>query len=224
MRFFKYKPLRKYRTDLWGLLSTKTYLNGPLRSLISLLDYTNARGNYKQLRLTGFIGTSGFKAILETRNKLRLYYGGLTKKEYLNLYKAAYKMTGNLTGNLISVFEFQLYVVVYRMNFAPSLRIAAIRVKMGFYSVNRQVVTNPKVVVTEGSVVEVVICHHPFICSEIRNAILTKKIFAPFPRYFEVNFATLQGILLFKPTLAEVPFPFYVNPSFFIAESLQRFR
>jgi len=155
---------------------------------------------------------------------MKTYYGGLSNKEYRLLFKKAESLRGNLTLNLVSVFELQLYVVVYRMNFAPSLREARIRVKRGFYSVNRQVVLNPKVIVSEGAVVEVVLHEFSFVQSEVLNAVKDKTLYLSYPKYFEMNYSTMQGMLLYRPNFNEVPYPFHVNSSFFIEESLQKFR
>lgn len=227
---YKHKLCKKYKEDIWGFVVGKgkfTHL-GEFLSEIKGKSYRTERVNRSKL----------YKNMLQDRKKVCLFYGGLKVQEF-NRYCAEAKRINktNFNDTAISLFERRLDVFIYRLNFVSSVAESAALIKAGCFLVNREQVLLPYRLIHQGDIVE--------ICPEYRDRLkgqilarvtLNKKgrdssgknidrAFIPmlYPKYVEVNYQIMAGILLKYPVSAEVYYPFYLKENFYNLAYFSRF-
>jgi len=222
------KICRKYRVDLWNNLSVS---KGSTRVLDLLVEETmNRRNKVREAAILGFEQSrsstnrgrlSNFGEILSLRNKLRYFYGGLSKKRYRLMNKLATTLGGDPVGNMLMLLECRLSSVVFRMHFASTMVESISLIFGGHILVNRKVVTYPHYLVHVGDVIEVSDFLKPVKYAQALDRKLS-GVGLPFVRYQEVNLNCMSGIVVAHPELEEIPFTFNVSKNFFLGEFLEK--
>ena len=98
---------------------------------------------------------SDFGQQLKAKQKLRGYYGNISERQFLRLFKEASRLKGSTSEQLIGLLERRLDAVVYRAKFVPTPFAARQFVSHGHVSVNGRRVTIPSMRLRIGDVVEV---------------------------------------------------------------------
>ena len=117
----KYKSDRRFGQNLWGRP----------KSPVNKRQY--GPGQHGQRRKGK---TSDFGLQLVAKQKLRMYYGNITEKQFRKTYEEAARRKGNTAENLVGLLESRLDAVVYRAKFAPTVFAARQLVSHGHIRVN----------------------------------------------------------------------------------------
>lgn len=190
----KYKSDRRFGQNLWGRpkspVNRRAY--GP--------------GQHGQRRKGK---TSDFGLQLIAKQKLRLYYGNITEKQFRRIYAEASRRKGNTAENLIGLLESRLDAVVYRSKFTPTPFSARQFINHGHVKVNGRRVNIASYLVKPGDVVE--------LREKARTMALVleaqQSAERDVPEYIELDPKSLKATYLRTPQLADVPYPVQMEPS-----------
>ncbi|MBI1185803.1 MAG: 30S ribosomal protein S4 [Alphaproteobacteria bacterium] len=190
----KYKSNRRYGQNLWGRP----------KSPVNKRSY--GPGQHGQRRKGK---TSDFGLQLAAKQKLRLYYGNITERQFRRIYEEAARRKGNTAENLIGLLESRLDAVVYRSKFVPTVFAARQFVNHGHVRVNGRRVTIASFLVKAGDVIEV--------RDKARSmAIVLEALQSAerdVPDYLEVDPQGMTSRYVRVPNLADVPYPVQMEPN-----------
>ena len=187
----KYKIDRRLGVNLWGRA----------KSPINLRDYGPGEHGQRRRKVSDF-GTQ-----LQAKQKLKGYYGEISEKQFRRTYAEASRRRGDTLENLVGLLERRLDMVVYRMNFAPTIFAARQIVSHGHIKVNDRRVTVASYRVDDGDVIEVRSKEHPLILETVQQPERDP------PDYMEVDFDKLRGTWLRQPQFGDVPYPVQMEPN-----------
>jgi small subunit ribosomal protein S4 len=155
---------------------------------------------------------SGFAVQLAAKQKLKGYYANMTERQFRRMYETAVRLRGDTAENLVGLLERRLDMVVYRMNFAPTIFAARQFVNHGHVSVNGRRVNIPSYLCREGDLIEV--------REGSRNHIgLLESVQRPdrdVPEYLAVDYKAFRGQFVRTPKMADVPYPVQMEPNLVI--------
>jgi small subunit ribosomal protein S4 len=190
----KYKADRRYGQNLWGRP----------KSPVNKRSY--GPGQHGQRRKGK---TSDFGQQLAAKQKLRLYYGNITEKQFRRIFAEASRRKGNTAENLIGLLESRLDAVIYRSKFAPTPFSARQFVNHGHVKVNGRRVTIPSFVCKAGDVIEV--------GDKARSMALVLEAMGSaerdVPDYIELDPKAMSARYVRVPQLAEVPYAVQMEPN-----------
>jgi small subunit ribosomal protein S4 len=190
----KYKADRRYGQNLWGRP----------KSPVNKRSY--GPGQHGQRRKGKM---SDFGLQLAAKQKLRLYYGNITEKQFRRIFAEAARRKGNTAENLVGLLESRLDAVVYRSKFVPTPFAARQFVNHGHVSVNGRRVNIPSYLVKTGDVIEV--------REKARNMALVLEAMGSqerdVPDYIEIDAKAMAARFVRVPQLAEVPYPVQMEPN-----------
>lgn len=212
----KHKLCRKYKDDIWGDVLRKGKFT---RTGEFLQENSRELSNTRQFR------TDSYKKLITDRKKVCLFYGGLKVRElkrYCSEAKNLVTGRSNFNDTVVTLLERRLAVIVYRLNFVTSVAHGINLVKAGYFLVNRELILKPNYLVQEGDVIEV----REEFKDEIQKSLELRleNEFLPFmhPKYVEVNYELMGGVLMYYPRMAEVYFPFVLDEDFFYMSYFSR--
>lgn len=144
---------------------------------------------------------------LEEKQKLRAVYGMLPQKTLVKYYRDAVRLTGNTQDLFLQRIECRLDSIVYRLKFALTPFHAQQLVAHGHINVDGKKVDIRSFEVKEGMVVSV---------SEKgkKNALIQEALersSVDVPEYLSLDGPGMNGKLLVKPHMDQVPLPIPVN-------------
>lgn len=190
----KYKSDRRFGQNLWGRP----------KSPVNKRSY--GPGQHGQRRKGKL---SDFGQQLLAKQKLKIYYGNITEKQFRRIYTEAARRKGNTAENLIALLESRLDAVVYRAKFVPTVWSSRQFINHGHVKVNGKRVNIASYLVREGDVVEV--------REKARNmALVLEALQSPerdVPDYIELDPKAMTAKYLRAPNLAEVPYPVQMEPN-----------
>ena len=190
----KYKADRRYGQNLWGRP----------KSPVNKRSY--GPGQHGQRRKGK---TSDFGQQLAAKQKLRLYYGNITEKQFRRIFAEASRRKGNTAENLIGLLESRLDAVVYRSKFTPTVFAARQFVNHGHVKVNGRRVNIPSFVCKAGDVIEV--------SDKAKSMALVLEALGSqerdVPDYIELEPKTMTAKYGRVPQLAEVPYAVQMEPN-----------
>ena len=190
----KYKSDRRFGQNLWGRP----------KSPVNKRQY--GPGQHGQRRKGK---TSDFGLQLVANQKLRMYYGNITEKQFRKTYEEAARRKGNTAENLIGLLESRLDAVVYRCKFTPTVFSARQFVNHGHVKVNGKRVTIPSYLVKVGDVLE--IRDKAKSMAIILEALQSGE--RDTPDYLEVDPKGMTARYARIPTLSDVPYPVQMEPN-----------
>lgn len=97
--------------------------------------------------------TGEFLQQLKERKKLSFFYGSLTRKQIMNLFKKAKKFQGSFTATIFSLLERRLDLVLYRSGIARTVVEARQLIKHKKIQVNHNFINIPSFTVNPGDFV-----------------------------------------------------------------------
>ncbi len=190
----KYKADRRYGQNLWGRP----------KSPVNKRSY--GPGQHGQRRKGK---TSDFGQQLAAKQKLRLYYGNITEKQFRRIFAEASRRKGNTAENLIGLLESRLDAVIYRSKFTPTPFSARQFVNHGHVKVNGRRVNIPSFVCKAGDVIEV--------SDTARSMALVLEALGSgerdVPDYIEIDPKAMVAKYIRVPLLAEVPYAVQMEPN-----------
>jgi len=152
---------------------------------------------------------SDFGLQLRAKQKLKGYYGNITEKQFLRIYKEATRLKGSTSEHIIGLLERRLDAVVYRAKFVPTVFAARQFVSHGHVSVNGRRVTIPSYRVRVGDVIEV-------REKGKQMALVIEAAQSPerdVPDYIDVDHAKMKATFARIPQLSDVPYPVHMEPN-----------
>jgi small subunit ribosomal protein S4 len=190
----KYKSDRRFGQNLWGRP----------KSPVNKRQY--GPGQHGQRRKGK---TSDFGLQLVAKQKLRMYYGNITEKQFRKTYEEAARRKGNTAENLIGLLESRLDAVVYRAKFAPTPFAARQVVNHGHVKVNGRRVTIASYLVKVGDVIE--LRDKAKTMAMVLEAVQSAE--RETPDYIEVDAKSLTARYQRVPVLADVPYAVQMEPN-----------
>jgi len=155
---------------------------------------------------------SGYATQLMAKQKLKGYYANLNERQFRRMYEMAVRLRGDTAENLVGLLERRLDMVVYRLNFAPTIFAARQFVNHGHVSVNGRRVNIPSYLCKEGELIEV--------RERSRNHIglleTTQRPDRDVPEYLAVDYKGFRGQFVRIPKMMDVPFPVQMQPNLVI--------
>lgn len=192
----KNKICRRLGVNLWGRA----------KSPIVKKDYPPGEHGAKRRKV------SDYGLQLAAKQKLKGYYGNITEKQFRRVYQEASRRRGDTAENMIGALEQRLDMVVFRLNFVPTVFAARQFVNHGHILVNGRRVSIPSYVVREGDVIEV--------REKSKNLELVlgtvQQPERDVPEYMTVDAKALKGTFVRVPKLADVPYPVQMEPNLVI--------
>lgn len=152
---------------------------------------------------------SDFGQQLKAKQKLRGYYGNISERQFLRLFKEAARLKGSTSEQLIGLLERRLDALIYRAKFVPTPFAARQFVSHGHVSVNGRRVTIPSYRLRVGDVVEVKEASRqlPLLLEAIKSS--ERDV----PDYVEADHSKMTAKLARIPALADVPYPVVMEPN-----------
>lgn len=192
----KYKSNRRLGVNLWGRP----------KSPINLRDYGPGQHGMRRGK------PSDYGIQLLAKQKLRLYYGNITERQFRKAYHEAIRRKGDTGENLVGLLERRLDAVVYRMKFAPTVFSSRQIVNHGHICVNGKRVNIASYLVKPGDTIEVSEKARgiPLILEALQSAERET------PDYMTVDTKALKGSFVRTPELAEIPYPTQMEPNLVI--------
>jgi small subunit ribosomal protein S4 len=153
--------------------------------------------------------TSDFGQQLKAKQKLKGYYGNISERQFVRVYKEAARLKGSTSEHLIGLLERRLDAVVYRAKFVPTPFAARQVVSHGHVTVNGRRVTIPSYRVRVGDVIE--------LRDKARQlALVLEAIKSPereVPDYIEADHNKMSAKMARVPGLSDVPYPVQMEPN-----------
>ena len=189
----KNKICRRLGVNLWGRA----------KNPIVKRDYPPGEHGSKRRKI------SGYGQQLAAKQKLRGYYANMSERQFRRIYQEASRRRGDTAENMIGLLERRLDMVIYRLNFVPTVFAARQFVNHGHVLVNGKRVTIPSYAVREGDLIEV--------REKSKNmAMVLGAVQQPerdVPDYLSVDYKDLKGNFVRTPKLADVPYPVQMEPN-----------
>lgn len=152
---------------------------------------------------------SDFGQQLKAKQKLKGYYGSISERQFIKIYKESTRMKGSTSEHLIGLLERRLASVIYRAKFVPTVFAARQFVSHGHVTVNGRRVTIPSMRVRIGDVIEVREAARQNVM--VMEAIKSSE--RESPDYLEVDQAKMTVKMIRIPALADVPYPVQMEPN-----------
>jgi small subunit ribosomal protein S4 len=192
----KTKICRRLGVNLWG--------RG--KDPLARRSYAPGQHGSKRKKISGY-GTQ-----LLAKQRLKGYYANLNERQFRRMYEMAVRLRGDTAENLVGLLERRLDMVVYRLNFAPTIFAARQFVNHGHVSVNGKRVNIPSYLCREGDVIEV--------RERSRNHIglleTTQRPEREVPEYLAVDYKGFKGQFVRTPKMMDVPYPVQMEPNLVI--------
>jgi small subunit ribosomal protein S4 len=189
----KSKICRRLGVNLWGR---------PKNPIVKR-DYPPGEHGSKRRK------SSDYGLQLAAKQKLRGYYGNITEKQFRSLYEEAARRRGDTAENMVGLLERRLDMVVYRLNFVPTVFAARQFVSHGHVLINGRRVTVPSYLVREGDAIE--IREKSKDLAMVLTALQQPE--RDVPEYLSIDFKARKGIFVRVPKLADVPYPVQMEPN-----------
>lgn len=144
---------------------------------------------------------------LEEKQKLRTCYGMLSQKQLIGYFREAERRHGTTTTIFMQLLESRLDILVYRMNFAPTIFAAHQLVSHGHILVDGKKVDRRSFSVKPGSVISIKEASREIQPVKIARENPMKSI----PPYCEVDLEKGIGKYLQLPEIQDIPLPLEIN-------------
>ena len=192
----KNKICRRLGVNLWGRA----------KSPLARRDYGPGMHGQKRRKVSDY-GTQ-----LQAKQKLKGYYANMTEKQFRRIYEEASRLRGDTAENLISLLERRLDIVVFWLNFVPTIFAARQVIKHGHVKVNGKRVNIPSYRLREGDEIEIRERSRemPLILESLQQP--EREL----PEYLTLDTKAMKGQFARTPKLADVPYPVQMEPNLVI--------
>ena len=189
----KYKVSRRLMTNIWGHAKDA---------------FEKRKTKPGQHGASSGFRVSDYGVHLKEKQKLKAHYGRIKEKQIRTMMKKAKKQKGNLANNFISLFERKLYVVVYRLNFAPTIFAARQLVSHKHVLVNGKVVNIATYTLSESD--KITLSNQASNFSICKDSI--KNLSRSIPSYLALDKNSKEGsVVSSNISLDDVPYPFELD-------------
>jgi small subunit ribosomal protein S4 len=156
--------------------------------------------------------TTDYGEQLYAKQRLKVYYGNISEKQFHKYYEEAIRRRGDAAENLIGLLESRLDNIVYKSKFAATVFAARQFVNHGHVTVNGKKVNIPSYIVKAGDVIEV--REKSKNLGVVLAAVQSQT--RDFPSYLEVDAGKLTSKFTFVPKFEDVPYPCMMEPNLVI--------
>lgn len=192
----KKKLSRSYGENLWG------DNNSPFNKR----EYRPGQHGQRKAKITDY----GQQLI--AKQKLKVYYGNISEKQFGKYYAEAIRRSGDAAENLIGLLESRLDNLVYKAKFVPTVFAARQFVNHGHITVNGKKVNIPSYMVKAGDVIEV---REKSKSLAIVTTALESQT-REWPTYLEVDAKKMKATYTFVPKFDDVPYAAVMEPNLVI--------
>jgi len=192
----KKKNSRRYSDNLWG----------DAKSPYEKRSYRPGQHGQRKAKV------SDYGQQLIAKQKLKVYYGNISEKQFSKYYAEAIRRSGDAAENLIGLLESRLDNLVYKAKFASTVFAARQFVNHGHITVNGKRVNIPSYMVKAGDVIEV---REKSKSLTIVAAALEAQT-RDWPEYLEVDAKKMSAKYTFVPKFDDVPYPAIMEPNLVI--------
>ena len=188
----KKKNSRRYGENLWG------DANSPFNKR----SYGPGQHGQRKKKVTDY-GEQ-----LNAKQKLKVYYGNISEKQFGKYYAEAIRRSGDAAENLIGLLERRLDAVVYRSKLAPTVFASRQLVSHGHIYVNGKRVKIASYRVNPGDVITVSekAKQMPLVVLALEDGSRN------FPDYITVDSANFTATFTRVPEFEDVPYPVQMQP------------
>ncbi len=190
----KYKIDRRMGENIWGRP----------KSPVNRREY--GPGQHGQRR-KGKLSDFGIQ--LRAKQKLKGYYGNISEKHFLRIYKEANRLKGDTSENLIGLLEARLDAIVYRAKFVATVFAARQFVNHGHVLVNGKRVNIPSYRCKVGDVIEVRERSKQLAIVLEATQLAERDV----PDYLVADHSKMTATFTAVPQLADVPYPVVMEPN-----------
>ncbi len=146
---------------------------------------------------------SDFGKQLFAKQQLKGYYGNISEKQFRKTFQTASSLKGDAGENFIGLLETRLDIVIYRLNFVPTVFAARQFINHKHIKVNGQTVNIPSYKLKDGDEIEI-----KEASKQIPMVIeATDTPERDIPDYLEVDLKAKKGKFIRIPNVDEVPYP-----------------
>lgn len=161
-----------------------------------------------------------FRYNLQTKQRLSMFYGVLSKKYLKTIVKSSLnqsKLTKNKINSnlfLIELLENRIDTILYRSHFVSSIRSARQLISHKQVFVNKKLITNKSFKLKNGDLIEL----SPKIHRFIEQNVSVSKFWPIPPKYLQINYKTCQILFLGNIKFIDfsIQFPFWLDLNSFI--------
>jgi small subunit ribosomal protein S4 len=190
----KYKIDRRMGENIWGRP----------KSPVNRREY--GPGQHGQRR-KGKLSDFGIQ--LRAKQKLKGYYGNISEKQFLSIYKEASRIKGDTSENLIGLLESRLEAIIYRAKFAATVFASRQFINHGHVLVNGKRVNIPSYRCKVGDVVEVRERSKQLAILIEATQLAERDV----PDYIVADHNKMTATYQSMPQLADVPYPVIMEPN-----------
>lgn len=144
------------------------------------------------------------------------------KKYYLNTSKKYIDRVINNKNyyikrynNIINTLEMRLDTVLYRSNWCRTMRDSRQMINHGYFTINGIINNNSNQLLKRGDIIKVRPQYFNYISNIINYKIDSSKLNINIPEYLEVNYNTLELLVLYYPENYQIPYPTMNNTETF---------
>jgi|TARA_B100001175_G_scaffold207686_1_gene176254 small subunit ribosomal protein S4 len=145
-----------------------------------------------------------YKYRLSAKQKVKGEFGFIKDQQLRKLFKQPDIGINDNSLNTIQILETRLDLILYRMGFAESLFKAHQLINHGFVLVNGIKTHSKSFNVKKGDFIEINPRYWDLVFKEVHSRFKKNSIFMPAPKYLEINYKLLMGILLENPTSSDL--------------------
>ena len=192
----KNKICRRLGVNLWGRA----------KSPLARRDYGPGMHGQKRRKM------SDYGLQLAAKQKLKSYYANMTEKQFRRTYEEASRLRGDTAENLIGLLERRLDMMIFRLNFVPTVFAARQLINHGHVLVNNKRVNIPSYRLREGDEVQVRerVREIPMILEALQQP--EREV----PEYLTIDLKNMKGQFARIPKFADVPYPVQMEPNLVI--------
>lgn len=152
---------------------------------------------------------------LREKQKLRIFYGNVSEKQFRNYLIKAGNCKGKIGDNLIKLLEKRLDIIIYRAHFVNSVYQARQLINHGHVLVNGKVQNIASYNVNNGDIVQIGNSIQKALCTGFNWDILNKASGTVFRHasHLEVDYKTMACVYLYTPNIEEVYYGFNLDIS-----------
>lgn len=152
--------------------------------------------------------TTDYGVQLLAKQKLREYYGDVSEKQFLGIYKEATRRRGDTVENLVGLLESRLDAFVFRSNFVPTIFAARQFVNHKHVKVNGRKVNIPSYVLKPGDMVE--LTDKAKLMQLVTDAVSANERHVP--GYIELDIPNMSAKYVKIPAFDEIPYAVKMEP------------
>ena len=193
----KHKVDRRLKVNLWGRpkspFNTRAYPPGQ-------------HGQTKSSK------PSDFGIQLQSKQKLKSYYGNMNERQFRNVYKKAIMKKGDTAENLIGLLERRLDAVIYRSKLSNTIFSSRQLINHGHVRVNGKKVNISSYQVKEEDSIEIRDKSKQLALIDIALANKEREV----PEYLQLDEKNKKVKFVRIPKFEEVPYPVVMEPNLVI--------